>query len=66
MAITTFGVGLLLPQFFTSAAGRVTHGVLLAAGCVPPAAVLWLAAGGQTRSTVTLTGNSRSANRAIA
>jgi hypothetical protein len=66
MAITTFGVGLLLPQFFTSAAGRVTHGVLLAAGCVLPAAVLWRAAGGQTRSTVTLTGNSRSANRAIA
>jgi hypothetical protein len=48
MAITTFGVGLLLPQFFTSAAGRVTHGVLLAAGCVLPAAVLWRAAGGQT------------------
>jgi len=87
MAITTFGIGLLLlgvsgvmaavavwrsgvlprwsgvlfgicfalflPQFFTPAAGRVTHGVLLAAGCVLLAAVLWRAARGQTRSTVT-------------
>jgi len=88
MAITTFGIGLLLlgvsgvlaavavwrsgvlprwsgvlfgicfalflPQFFTPAAVRVTHGVLLAAGCVLLAAVLWRAAGGQIRSTVTL------------
>ncbi|WP_053203891.1 hypothetical protein [Jiangella muralis] len=57
---------LFLPQFFTPAAGRVAHGVVLMAGCVLMAAVLWRAAGGQTRSTVTLAGNSRSANLPMA
>ncbi|SEF13999.1 hypothetical protein [Jiangella alba] len=57
-----FGAGfaLFLPQFFTPAASRIGHGVLLAAGCVLLAGVLWRV--GQTRSTVTLPGNSRSAN----
>jgi hypothetical protein len=63
-----FGIGfaLFLPQFFTPAAGRVAHGVLMAAGCVLLAAVLWRAAGSQAGSTVRLTGNSRPAKRAIA
>lgn len=63
-----FGAGfaLFLPQFFTPAAARIGHGVLLAAGCVLLAAVLWRAAGAQTRSMVTLPGNSRSANRPMA
>ncbi|WP_116948100.1 hypothetical protein [Jiangella endophytica] len=64
-----FGAGfaLFLPQFFTPAASRIGHGVLLAAGSVLLAAVLWRAAEGQTRSTVTtLAGNSRSANLPMA
>ncbi|SDT70177.1 hypothetical protein [Jiangella sp. DSM 45060] len=61
-----FGAGfaLFLPQFFTPAASRIGHGVLLAAGCVLLAGVLWRV--GQTRSTVTLPGNSRSANLPMA
>ena len=63
-----FGAGfaLFLPQFFTPAASRIGHGVLLAAGSVLLAAVLWRAAEGQTRSTVRLPGNSRSANLPMA
>lgn len=66
-----FGVGfaLFLPQFSTPAASRIGHGVLLAIGCLLLAATLWpttAAAGGQARSTVTLAGNSRSANLPMA
>lgn len=63
-----FGAGfaLFLPQFFTTAPVRIAHGVLLAAGCVVLAAMLWRTATGQARSTVTLAGNSRSANLPMA
>ncbi|WP_051425515.1 hypothetical protein [Jiangella gansuensis] len=63
------GFGLFIPQFFTPGPARIAHGAVLAAGCLWLAVVLWRAAGdgaAQARSTVTLAGNSPSANRPIA
>jgi hypothetical protein len=44
-----FGVGfaLFLPQFFTPAAVRIAHGVLVAAGSIWLALVLWRASGAE-------------------
>ena len=39
--VFAIGYALFLPQFLLPAAGRITHGVILAAGCVWLAATLW-------------------------
>jgi hypothetical protein len=39
------GMALFLPQFFSPAAARIAHGILLAAGLVILAAALWASAG---------------------
>jgi hypothetical protein len=46
------GMALFLPQFFSPAAVRIAHGILLAAGSIILAAALW-ASGGQRRAAVT-------------
>jgi hypothetical protein len=39
------GIALFLPQFFSPAAVRIAHGILLAAGSIILAAALWASAG---------------------
>ena len=39
------GMALFLPQFFSPAAVRIAHGILLAAGSIILAAALWASAG---------------------
>jgi hypothetical protein len=46
------GMALFLPQFFSPAAVRIAHGILLAAGSVILAAALWASAG-RPRAAVT-------------
>jgi hypothetical protein len=45
-------MALFLPQFFSPAAVRIAHGILLAAGSVILAAALWASAG-RPRAAVT-------------
>jgi hypothetical protein len=46
------GIALFLPQFFSPAAVRIAHGILLAAGSIILAAALWASAG-RPRAAVT-------------
>jgi len=52
------GIALFLPQFFTPAAVRIAHGILLAAGSIVLAAALWAWAGRPRAATTPRAGGS--------
>jgi hypothetical protein len=52
------GMALFLPQFFSPAAVRIGHGILLAAGSIILAAALWASAGRARAAVTPLAGGS--------
>jgi hypothetical protein len=53
------GFAVFLPQFFTPAAVRIGHGVLLGIGCAWLALVLWRSSARSGRATAAATGSAR-------
>jgi hypothetical protein len=52
------GIALFLPQFFSPAAVRIAHGILVAAGSIVLAAALWASAGRPRAAATPLAGSS--------
>jgi hypothetical protein len=52
------GMALFLPQFFSPAAVRIAHGILLAAGSIILAAAIWASAGRLRAAATPLAGRS--------
>jgi len=52
------GMALFLPQFFSPAAVRIGHGILLAIGSIILAAALWASAGRARAAVIPLAGGS--------